>query len=112
MGRKMYPETPDGRYFVAKRRLWRKTNPSLPELDREAAVKELMRARRAVGSAGGAAAMREARAAVDAAKRRLGERGAVWWADGSPDEGGKHPKNTSYADWWAGLSEAQRKHGS
>ncbi|MEM8578626.1 MAG: hypothetical protein AAGF60_12305 [Pseudomonadota bacterium] len=95
MARKDYPETPDGRYFVAKGRLWRKTDPSLPEAERRAAVKALMQARRAVGQAKGEAATRAARADVDAAKRRLGERGPVWWSGGAPDEGGKHPKNTS-----------------
>jgi len=25
---KAYPQTPDGRYFVAKGRLWRKTDPA------------------------------------------------------------------------------------
>ncbi|MEX0310463.1 MAG: hypothetical protein AB3N17_09465 [Tateyamaria sp.] len=49
-----------------------------------------------------------ARDRVDVAKRQLGERGPVWWDDGAPDEGGRHPQNSSYAAWWAGLSaEAQ-----
>ena len=105
--RKDYPRTPDGRYFVAKGRLWRCTDPALDESERRAAVKALMQARRAVRGAEGAT-LAEARAAVDAAKRRLGERGPVWWDDGAPDEGGKHPGNTSYADWWAALAEEVR----
>ncbi|SLN28533.1 hypothetical protein ROJ8625_01209 [Roseivivax jejudonensis] len=108
MSRKDYPETPDGRYFVAKGRLWRKTDPRLDDSERRAAIKALMQARRAVGQATEAAAEREARDAVDAAKRRLGERGPVWWSDGAPDEGGKHPKNTGYADWWEALDPAAR----
>ena len=112
MPRKEYPETPDGRYFVSKGRLWRKTNPSLDDTTRRAAVKRLMQARRAVMLAESADAKRDARARVDAAKRDLGERGPVWWEDGAPDEGGKHPKNTSYAEWWAGLAEDERERGA
>ena len=112
MPRKDYPHTPDGRYFVSKGRLWRCTDPALPEDERRAAVKALMQARRAVRFAEDADAERQARDHVEAAKRRLGERGPVWWADGAPDEGGKHPKNTRYADWWAGLGEAARRAGS
>ncbi|SFD80776.1 hypothetical protein [Roseivivax sediminis] len=111
MSRKNHPETPDGRYFVAKGRLWRKTDPRLSDTERRAAIKALMQARRAVGQAETADAERAARDDVDAAKRRLGERGAVWWKDGAPDEGGLHPKNSSYAKWWAGLSEAEREAG-
>ncbi|MFZ3581253.1 hypothetical protein ACOI1H_03655 [Loktanella sp. DJP18] len=108
---KDYPETPDGRYFVAKGRLWRKTDPALDDTLRRAAVKALMQARRAVGQAATEAETRAARDRVDAAKRDLGERGPVWWEDGAPDEGGRHPKNTSYADWWAGLDTATRGRG-
>ena len=108
---KDYPRTPDGRYFVSKGRLWRCTDPALSEEDRRASVKALMQARRAVRGAEGTA-LAEARAAVDAAKRALGERGPVWWEDGAEDEGGRHPRNTSYADWWAGLSEAERAKGT
>ena len=107
---KDYPETPDGRYFVAKGRLWRRTDPRLDDTTRRAAVKALMQARRTIRDAGTEEDMRAARDRVDAAKRDLGERGPVWWDDGAPDEGGKHPKNTSYAAWWAGLSpEAQAR---
>ncbi|SHE63227.1 hypothetical protein SAMN05444339_101927 [Loktanella atrilutea] len=109
---KDYPRTPDGRYFVSKGRLWRCTNPTLDDTTRRAAVKALMRARRAVGQATGDAAIRAARDRVDAAKRDLGERGPVWWNDGAPDEGGKHPKNTSYADWWARLDPETQARGS
>ena len=115
MGSKNYPRTPDGRYFVAKSRLWRTTNPNLPEPERKAHVKALMKARLAVRAALKAedeAAEREARASVDAAKIALGERGPVWWTDGAEDENRRHPKNTSYSDWWAGLSDAEREAGA
>ncbi|WP_397544565.1 hypothetical protein [Roseovarius salis] len=108
MARKARLVTPDGRYFVSRGRLWRCTDPSLPEPERRAAVKALMQARRAVQLAAGAAEERAARDRVDAAKRRLGERGPVWWDDGAPDEGGRHPENSSYAAWWAGLDAATR----
>lgn len=103
-----YPETPDGRYFVAKEKLWRKTDPALDDTTRRARVKALMQARRAVKHAKQAEdddAMREARQAVDAAKIALGERGPVWWDDDAPDETGKHPRNSSYAEWWRQQSE-------
>ena len=110
--KKDYPRTPDGRYFVARARLWRCTDPRLSETERRAAVKALMQARRAVKDAGDdAEAERAARDAVDAAKRRLGERGPVWWEDGATDEGGRHPKNSSYADWWHALDEATQARG-
>ncbi|RTR02446.1 hypothetical protein [Halomonas nitroreducens] len=73
-----HPETPDGRYFVARDRLWRKTDPRLDEDERRARGRELMRARRAVRTALG---------------------------DGPPDESGKHPRHSSYAEWWASQEE-------
>ncbi|RKT34648.1 hypothetical protein BXY70_0667 [Roseovarius halotolerans] len=108
---KAYPQTPDGRYFVAKGRLWRKSDPSLDKSTRRAAVRALMQARRAVKLAATEAETRAARDEVDAAKRRLGERGPVWWDDGAPDEGRKHPANSRYADWWTGLTPRQRAAG-
>ena len=108
---KAYPQTPDGHFFVSKGRLWRCTNPALGDSTRRAAVKALMQARRAVRDAGSEEETKAARARVDAAKRDLGERGPVWWDDASPDEGGKHPRNTVYADWWTGLSDEERAEG-
>ena len=96
-----YPVTPDGRYFVAKNVLWRRTDPSLPEDERQEHVRALMKARRAVRGAGTDDAVKAARAAVHAAKVALGERGPVWWDDGAPDYTRRAPKNTPYADWWA-----------
>ena len=101
-----YPVTPDGRYFVVRGRLWRMSDPSLPEARRAALTKELMAARRAVGTAlraDDAAALAAARAAVDRAKVALGERGAVWWGDGSPDLNRRMARNTPYAAWFAAL---------
>lgn len=108
------PSTPDGRYFVHGGRLWRCSNPDLPEARRAALTRELMDARRAVGAAkrsGDAEAERSARAAVHQAKVALGERGAPWWADGAPDVNRYAPRNTPYADWWADLSDAERAPG-
>lgn len=103
-----YPETPDGRYFVAKRRLWRRRDPALPEDQHQAAVNALMDARRAVRDAADDEHRRRARRDVDAAKRRLGERGPVWWTDGAKDWTRFSPENSPYADWFAGLEPEAR----
>ncbi len=108
MSRKDYPVTPDGRYFVSRGRLWRRTDPRLPDDERRAAIKALMQARRAVRDAADDEARAEARHGVDAAKRALGERGSVWWDDDAADETGRAPWTTSYADWWNSLSEEER----
>lgn len=101
---KPYPDTPDGRYFVVRGRLWRKSNPALDAAAREELVKELMSARRAVRDSKGARAkIAEARKRVDAAKVSLGERGPVWWNDGAPDFNRHLVKNTPYADWFGRL---------
>ena len=100
----VYPDTPDGRYFVVRGRLWRKSDPGLDAETREGLVKELMSARRAVRDAGGdSEKLTAARGRVDAAKAELGERGPVWWTDGEPDYNRHLAKNTPYADWFAGL---------
>jgi hypothetical protein len=102
-----YPVTPDGRYFVVRGRLWRTSNPALPPERRSALTRELMRARRAVGvalRADDADALHAARAAVDAAKTALGERGPVWWTDGAPDYNRHMAKNSPYKDWYDGLA--------
>jgi hypothetical protein len=103
---RQYPVTPDGRYFVVRGRLWRTSNPALAPDVRQEWVDQLMKARRAVGAAkkaGDADAEHSARAAVDAAKRALGERGPVWWLDGAPDFNRRMAANTPYADWYAAL---------
>ncbi len=104
---KPYPVTPDGRYFVVRGRLWRTSNPDLAPARRQELVDRLMQARRQVGlarKAGDQDAERSARAAVDAAKRALGERGPVWWTDGAPDFNRHMAANTPYADWYAALA--------
>lgn len=101
-----YPVTPDGRYFVVRGRLWRCSNPALADDEREALVARLMSARRDVGKArrgGDASALAQARRAVDAAKRALGERGPVWWTDGAPDYNRYLVRNTPYAAWFLDL---------
>ena len=106
-----YPTTPDGRYFVVRGRLWRTSNPALPEDRRQQLVNELMDARRAVRDAkrsGDPADMIAARAAVDAAKVALGERGPIWWdpvdEDDATDWNRYLAKNTPYAEWYAGVA--------
>ncbi|WP_235512349.1 MULTISPECIES: hypothetical protein [unclassified Sphingomonas] len=87
-------------------RLWRLSNPALPAATREALVKDLMAARRAVGvakRAGDRDAETAAHAAVDRAKHALGERGPVWWNDGAPDLNRHMARTTPYADWFAAL---------
>lgn len=101
-----YPTTPDGRYFVVRGRLWRASNPALSEGERETHVRDLMTARRAVRAAlaeDDADALKAARAGVQAAKVALGERGPVWWRDGSPDFNRHMARNTPYAAWHAGV---------
>ena len=99
-----YPCTPDERYFVVKGRLWRLSNPDLLSIDRDRLVHQLMNARRAIRAAKTArdpAALAAARREVDAAKRGLGERGPVWWSDGTPDYNRHLAVNTPYAAWFA-----------
>lgn len=105
----MNPTTPDGRYFVIKGQLWRCSNPSLNEDDRQRLVDELMAARREVKAAkasGDPEQLSAVRAKVQKAKVALGERGPVWWNDGSPDFNKCQVANTPYADWYLSLSAA------
>jgi hypothetical protein len=103
-----HPNTPDGRYFVVRGRLWRRSNPALPEAVREELVRALMDARRAVQRTkrvGSTAMEREARQRVQAAKEGLGERGPVWWTDESPDYNQQLVANTPYHAWYETLSD-------
>jgi hypothetical protein len=96
--------TPDGRYFVVRGRLWRRANPNLPIEQRDALVRELMAARRAVQVAlksGKADELSLARKAVDTVKVALGERGPVWWSDGAPDLNRHKVSGSPYAEWWS-----------
>lgn len=104
----MYPVTADGRYFVVKGQLWRCSNPALSEEERQHLVHDLMEARRAVKEAiasSDTSQLRSARARIDAAKIALGERGPVWWSDGSPDYNRHKAVNTPYADWYTTLRD-------
>lgn len=97
--------TPDGRYIVhigrQGPRLWRAASPALTAEEFEKRTKELMDGRRAVRAGrGDPERIADARARVDAAKRALGERGEVWWTDGSPDLNRVLVKNSPYAGWW------------
>ena len=101
-----YLVTPDQRYFVVRGRLWRATNPELPELERVQLVADLMQARREVGKAlrtKDQGAEKVARQRVDTAKHSLGERGPPWWNDGAPDYNRHMIFNTPYAEWYAML---------
>ncbi|PQO96411.1 hypothetical protein C5612_30425 [Pseudomonas frederiksbergensis] len=100
--------TPDGRYVVIKRQLWRCSNPSLSEDVRQQLVNDLMAARREVKAAkasGDFGQLKLARARVQTAKVALGERGPVWWNDGT-DFNKCQVANTPYADWYLSLSDA------
>ncbi|MNJ32502.1 hypothetical protein D3C77_271680 [compost metagenome] len=104
----MHSRTPDGRYFVVKGQLWRCSNPSLSEEIRQRLVHDLVEARRAVKeakSSNDADQLCAARAAVNKAKVALGERGTVWWSDGSPDYNRHKAINTPYAEWYRSLPE-------
>ena len=101
--------TPDRRYIVVRGRLWRASDPSLGEAERERHTSALMDARRAVHAAqraGDERALRRARRAVQAAKVALGERGAPWWTDGAPDYNRHMARNTPYAAWYAAQGDA------
>lgn len=101
--------TPDGRYIVVRGRLWRKANPALSDADRDRFVHDLMTARRAVAQArrgGDVNVERAAHAAVDMAKRQLGERGPVWWTDGAPDLNRHMARTTAYVAWFNTIDES------
>jgi len=99
VSRDQVSETPDGRYIIVRGRLWRKADPRLPESVRQRLVANLMAARRAVKEAAADNEKRvRARAAVHAAKVALGERGPVWWTDGTPDLTRHLAKNTPYGN--------------
>ena len=101
-------QTPDGRYVVVRDRLWRAANPNLPEELRQSLVRDLMLARRAVKDSlqsNDARRLASARAAVNAAKIALGERGPAWW--NAADEFHRHlVVNTPYAAWYRNLKKS------
>ena len=103
-----HPVTPDGRYFVVRGRLWRMADPTLSEARRSQLVKQLMEARRALSRDAPEDGRQDALRKVDEAKQALGERGAVWWTDGTPDYNRKMARNTPYAEWFARLAPSRR----
>lgn len=95
--------TPDRRYIVVRGRLWRAANPELADDEKQKWTVQLMAARRAVAAAlrgSDEAALRAARAQVQAAKVALGERGPVWWTDDTKDYNRHLVKNSPYAEWF------------
>jgi hypothetical protein len=107
-----HPVTPDARYFVVRGKLWRMGNPNLASAKKAALLNELMRARSAVRSAklaGNQIEEAAAHRAVDVVKQALGERGPVWWSDGTPDLNRHLVKNTPYAKWYSGLRASRRR---
>ncbi|MGZ8998363.1 MAG: hypothetical protein ACXW2T_05850 [Allosphingosinicella sp.] len=102
--------TPDGRYIIVRGRLWRAANPDLAPKEQQRLVDQLMDSRRSVRSAlksGDEAALQSARASVQKAKEGLGERGPVWWTDGSPDLDRRMVLNTCYAGWCQELMDRE-----
>lgn len=98
--------TPDGRYFVVRGKLWRMSDPDLDEAVRADLVGRLMAGRRSVKDAkerSDRQAEAAAHKAVDDVKHALGERGPVWWDDGSRDLNQHTAKNTHYAEWYAKI---------
>ena len=103
-----YPTTPDGRYFVVKGRLWRAANPGITDKERSLLQKELMAARRKLRKSHLEKFPDDEpvmRAIVQKCKVALGERGPVWWSDGSLDYNRRLVKNTPYAEWYAALGQ-------
>jgi hypothetical protein len=73
-----YPQTPDGRYFLVRGRLWRCARPDLKHEDRKGLVRDLMTARSDVRRVvKDACTLKDARRRVHAAKVALGERGTT-----------------------------------
>jgi hypothetical protein len=100
-----YPATPDGRYFVVRGRLWRTSDPALPHSREQQLVRDLMAARRRIRNAKSDDQRKAARADANDAKLALGERGPVWWTDGTPDYNRHLAKNTPYADWFGAIRD-------
>ncbi|CAM5797817.1 hypothetical protein RFUL19S_04990 [Rhizobacter fulvus] len=88
----------------AGRPICAKSNPALTDGERERFVKALMDARRKLRGKRPPEDRAKAKAAVDAAKRSLGERGPVWWTDGSPDYNRRMARNTPYAEWYERIA--------
>ena len=108
------PRTPDGRYLVVRGRLWRLSDPGLSDVQRAKLVRKLMRARRDIAAArrtDDPDLARRARRRVHEAKIGLGERGPVWWTDGTPDYNRHLVRNTPYAAWHERFERGGAKRG-
>lgn len=101
--------TPDQRYLVVRGRLWRRSNPKLQDEERQALTNKLMAARRAIGAIkrGEPGDLKAARSEVNAAKIALGERGPVWWTDGTRDYTRHLVRNTPYKAWFDAQNAAE-----
>jgi hypothetical protein len=75
-------------------------------MSREIICRQARRAVRDARKAADREAAATAHRAVDELKPALGERGPVWWDDGSPDLNRRMAKNTLYADWYAKLTRS------
>jgi hypothetical protein len=89
---------------VVRGRLWRKSNPELPEAERKRHVDALMHARRMLRGNVEPEVRTASRLLVDAAKTALGERGPVWWTDDAPDYNRKMATSTPYAGWYRSVT--------
>lgn len=101
MSREPVEPTPDGHHFVIGGRRWRATDPAIPPDVAAALRKQLMAARRDVGTAlraDDADAERLARTRVHRAKVALGERGTPWWEQTDEER---------RARWAAGLDAGE-----
>jgi hypothetical protein len=91
--------TSDGRYFVAKGRLWRRNNPALSAETRRDLTFELIAARSASFHArrdGVPEALARADARILAAKTALGQAGPPWWAGDALDLSGEAVETSIY----------------
>lgn len=75
-------------------------------------TQRLRHARAAVGRAPRARdadAEQQARGEIDAAKIALGERGPVWWTDGTADYHRRMARHTPHAAWFAALDWRRKR---
>ena len=99
-----YPDTPDGRNFVVRAQLWRKSNPALDDETRERLFKAFMSPRRAVRETKSQlSAMAKARRQVKDAKVSIGKRGPVWWDDGARDFN-RHLVKDTHPKWFEDVT--------
>jgi hypothetical protein len=93
--------TPDGRYDVVRGKLQRRSNPRLTTDQRALLVARLRDAEQRIRAVtDDYLAVREARAAAAQVLVELGERGPVWWSDGTPDLHGQPVDRSPYGKWW------------